>query len=355
MSTRIPDPAENRPISSDAAVPQVAIVLLNWNGWKNTIECLESVFRLSYPAFRVIVCDNSSTDGSLDQIRDWADGRIAAPCPSAELAHLVASPLPKPIQHITVHPSGNSTGVSPAAKLELIATGGNLGFAGGNNVGLRYALSRPDCQCLWLLNNDTVVEPDALSALIRAVQADPELGLCGSILRDYSCPASVLTLGGRRYNRWSGRTRPILPGSQKERNAPHLPLDYVEGASLLVTRAFLETVGLMAEDYFLYFEEMDWVMRACGRFRLGYSPQSVVYHKEGGSIGGRHKNRNLRTALADFYQARNRLVFTRRYLPWLLPSMCVSVTGTAVHRLLSGRWQNAAAVVKGALAVMNKR
>jgi hypothetical protein len=123
---------------------------------------------------------------------------------------------------------------------------------------------------------------------------------------------------------------------------------------LLVTRAFLETVGLMAEDYFLYFEEIDWVMRARGRFRFGYSPQSVVYHKEGGSIGS-HKNRNLRSALTDFYQARNRLVFTRRYFPWLVPSISFCVTGTAVHRFLSGRWQNAAAVVKGALAVMSKR
>jgi hypothetical protein len=131
-------------------------------------------------------------------------------------------------------------------------------------------------------------------------------------------------------------------------------LDYVEAASVLVTRSFLETVGLMTEDYFLYFEEMDWTLRARGRFRFAYSPQSVVYHKEGGSIGASHKNRNLRSALADFYQARNRLVFTRRYLPWLLPSMCVSVTATAVHRLLSGRWQNAAAVVKGAISV-NKR
>lgn len=353
LSTRISIPADKRPISPEAAVPQVAIVLLNWNGWKNTIECLESVFRLSYPAFRVVVCDNASTDGSLDRIRDWANGRLLAPSPSAELSRLVVPPLPKPVRHVTVHSPGDTTGVSPAVQLELIPTGGNLGFAGGNNVGIRHALTRPDCRYLWLLNNDTVVEPDALSALIRTVQADPEIGLCGSILRDYSCPASVLTLGGRQYSRWSGRTRPILPGSQTGHDGNPVGLDYVEGASLLVTRAFVETVGLMAEDYFLYFEEMDWVMRARGRFRFGFSAQSVVYHKEGGSIGS-HKNRNLRSTLTDFYQARNRLVFTRRYLPWFLPSMYVSITGTAVHRLLSGRWQNAAAVVKGALAVMNK-
>jgi GT2 family glycosyltransferase len=339
---------------SPEAAPQVAIVLLNWNGWKNTVECLESVFRLNYPAFRVIVCDNASTDGSLDRIRDWADGKILAPCPSAELARLVVLPLPKPVRYVIVQASGDSAAVSSAVQLELIPTGGNLGFAGGNNVGIRYALSRPDCQYLWLLNNDTVVEPDALSALIRTVQADPEIGLCGSILRDYSRPASVLTLGGRRYGRWSGRTWPILPGSPTGQDGIPVFLDYVEGASLLVTREFLETVGLMAEDYFLYFEEMDWVMRARARFRLGFSPQSIVYHKEGESIGS-HKNRNLRSAMTDYYQARNRLIFTRRYLPWLLPSIFASITGTAVHRLLTGRWQNAGAVVKGALSVMNKR
>lgn len=350
MDTPITDVGD-RAGKPEASFPAVAVVVLNWNSWRNTIECLESVFRMTYPAFKVIVCDNASTDGSLEQIREWAEGRLPATCPSPELVRLVVPPVPKPVQFAAIDGPDSASSVAGDIRLLLIQTGANLGFAGGNNVGLGYALSRPEIEYFWLLNNDTVVEKNALSALIERMQDDPELGLCGSVLRDYGSPGSVLTLGGRKYNRWSGRSRPVTtpPGQGRE-----AALDYVEGASVLVRRAFLETVGLMAEDYFLYFEEMDWAMRARGRFGFSYSPQSVVYHKEGGSIGS-HKNRNQRSVVSDFFQARNRLTFTWRYFPWLLPAILISVGGTAAHRLLSGRRQNAAAVVKGMLAALNPR
>jgi GT2 family glycosyltransferase len=333
----------------NATTPKVAVILLNWNGWKNTIECLESVFRLSYPAFTVIVCDNASTDGSVDRICAWAEGCLPASCSSADLTRLVVPAVPKPIESVRIDPRDTATNVAPGIRLVLIPTGANLGFAGGNNVGLRFALSWSEIEYFWLLNNDTLVEPDALSAMVGAMQADRGIGLCGSVLRDYFFPGSVLTLGGRKYNRWSGRSRPIQAIPNAAGPQEFTALDYVEAASVLVRRGFLERVGLMSEDYFLYFEEMDWAMRARGRFGLAYSPQSIVYHKEGGSIGS-HKDRNQRSPLTDYYQARNRLVFTRRYFPWLLPSMFVSVAATAAHRLLSGRRQNATAVIKGMLA-----
>ena len=336
----------------DVKAPMVAVILLNWNGWKDTIECLESVFRLSYPAFKVIVCDNASTDASLDRIRAWAEGSLPVTCANPDLSHLVVPAVPKPVRYAIIGSSNAALRLPSDVRLVLIPTGANLGFAGGNNVGLRYALSRPDMEYFWILNNDTVVETDALSALVAAMRSDGRLGLCGSVLRDYSSPSTVLTLGGRKYNRFSGRTRPIrVAPDAKERQGLAVP-DYVEGASLLVRRNFLETVGLMAEDYFLYFEEMDWVMRARGRFSFTYSPQSIVYHKEGGTIGS-HRDRNQRSALSDFFQARNRLVFTRRYFPWLLPTMYLSVAATVLHRLLSGRRQNAAAVIKGVFGARN--
>jgi hypothetical protein len=334
--------------------PGAAVIVLNWNGWKNTIECLESVFRLNYPAFTVVICDNGSTDGSMDRIRAWAEGKLAATCSSADLTRLVVPPVAKPISHVTIDAADPAAEATPGVRLVLIPTGANRGFAGGNNVGLRYALSRPDIEYFWVLNNDTVVEEDALSRLIGTMLDDPQLGLCGSVLRSYGSPGSVLTLGGRKYNRWTGRTTPILPDSNTDERQHRVVLDYVEAASVLVSRSFLDTVGLMAEDYFLYFEEMDWAMRAGGRFGLDYSPQSIVYHKEGGSIGS-HKDRNQRSALSDFFQARNRLIFTRRYFPSRLPLMALSVVVTAVHRFLTGRRENGAAVVKGIFAGLNRR
>ena len=345
------------PLAAERQIPQalgpgVAVILLNWNGWKDTIECLESVLRMSYRPSLVIVCDNASTDGSLDQIRAWAEGSLAPTCANPYLTHLVMPPIPKPVQLVMIDSSDAWSSSVPEPPFVLIQTGANLGFAGGNNVGLRYALSRQEIQYFWILNNDTVVEPGALSALVSAIQADHRLGLCGSVLRDYSCPGEVLTLGGRRYSRLSGRTRPVQVGAPSPRQPGRGGPDYIEGASMLVRRDFLETVGLMAEDYFLYFEEMDWVMRARGRFNFTYAPESIVYHKEGCSIGS-HKDRNRRSALSDFFQARNRLTFTRRYFPWLLPAMLVGVIGTAVHRLITGRRKNAEAVVKGIFAALN--
>jgi GT2 family glycosyltransferase len=307
---------------------------------------------MTYPAFRVIVCDNASSDGSLDRIRAWAEGNLTATCANPDLSHLVEPPVPKPIGCAIVDSSNGAQKVGPDVPLVLIQTGANLGFAGGNNVGLRHALSRPEMEYFWILNNDTVVEPDALCAMIATMRDDARLGLCGSVLRDYSFPGSVLTLGGRKYNRLSGRSRPIRVALHAEERKGRTGLDYVEGASMLVRRDFLETVGLMAEDYFLYFEEMDWAMRARGRFSFTYAPQSIVYHKEGGSIGS-HKERNQRSTTCDFFQARTRLEFTRRYFPWLLPAMFLSVAATAAHRLLIGRRQNAAAVVRGIFAALN--
>ncbi len=341
-------PTNPRPVGT----PEVAIILLNWNGWKDTIECLESVFRINYSAFTVVVCDNASTDGSLDRIRAWADGFHEASGSSPALAPLVIPPVPKPVRHVTLDPLDPPVADSPRVPLVLIPTGANRGFAGGNNMGLRYALAQPRIEYFWLLNSDTVVEPHALGALVDVMQGDPGLGLCGSVLRNYASPESVLTLGGRSYNRWTGRTKPILPGAAGANPARIPHLDYIEAASLLTRRCFLEMVGLMNEDYFLYFEEMDWVMRARGRFRFSYSPQSIVYHKEGRKAGS-HRDRNQRSPLSDYFQARNRIKFTQRYFPWMLPTMFASIAGTALHRLFSGRQKNAAAVVKGVLAALH--
>ena len=332
------------------AMPHVFILLLNWNGWRDTIECLESVFRLNYPSFSVIVCDNASTDGSLERIENWANGEIAASCTSPELPHLVVPPVPKPIPFIRLS-TADSTALdsTPAVPLVLIQTGSNLGFAGGNNVGIRFALGHVDCAYVWLLNNDTVIESDALSALVATAEADPKLGICGSVLRSYASPREILTVGGRRYSRWSGRTRPITDLTTPTISTlPGAP-DYVEGASMLISRSCLEQTGFLDESYFLYFEELDYVFRARPAFHFGYASNSVVYHKEGASIGSAMV-RAKRSVLSDFYLARNRLIFTGRYYPRYVPSVLAAVGVSALQRIMIGRPRNAVAILHGARA-----
>jgi GT2 family glycosyltransferase len=332
----------------------VYIILLNWNGWQDTLECLESVFRLQYPRFSVLVCDNASSDGSIEKIAGWAKGDIISSCRAPDLERLVRPPIPKPIMVEVISSSECTLDRFPGAKLTLIQTGCNLGFAGGNNVGIRYALAQGDCDYVWLLNNDTVVESDALTTMVKAMDANSKLGVCGSQLRSYSFPHAVQTMGGRRYSRWSGRTWPLRKiGTPRISTEPGAP-DYVEGASMLITRTCLQAVGLLEESYFLYCEELDLAARTKSNFHFGFAPDSIVYHKEGASIGSSHSRLN-RSTVSDFYQVRSRIDFTRSYHLWFLPTVLTTVILGALQRAVIGKPRNAIAMLRGAFASFTRK
>lgn len=320
------------------------VILLNWNGWKDTIECLESVFRLNHQDFRIVVCDNASADGSFEKIKMWARGELLADWPSQCLSHLHSPLFPKPIRYIELtREQAESQTASCEARLSIIQNGANLGFAGGNNVGLRYALSDPDCQFFWLLNNDTVTEPDALLSMVHLMQQRPNVGICGSLNLSYYNPKEVLAQGGKTYCRWTARVRTPPPQTIEQVDSHPTPMDYVNGASMLVSRAFLEIVGLMEEAYFLYFEELDWAMRARGKFDLGYARDSIIFHKEGAAIGS-SLDRMKRSLISDKYLSRSRVMFTKRFFPLALPSVLASTCFAAVHRLCRGDVERAKAM-----------
>jgi GT2 family glycosyltransferase len=316
-----------------------SVLILNWNGWKDTLECLESLFRLSFPDFRVILCDNNSSDGSLEKIKAWARGEIAAETANPQLAHLVSPPLRKPLSwvEVTREEAGSPT-ARYDARLILIQNGANLGFAGGNNVGLRYALGDAECQYFWILNNDTAVTRDALSALVTYMKERPEVGICGSLTLSYRNPDEVLAHGGMRYNPWTGRVAARTRTKLDQVGSAQPSMDYVNGASMLVSRPFLEQIGLMDESYFLYFEELDWAMRARGRFALGYARDSVIYHKEG-AVTGSSTDRRIRSLLSEQYLTRNRVLFARRYFPWALPTVLALACLAALERICRGDWR----------------
>jgi GT2 family glycosyltransferase len=314
----------------------VHVIVLNWNGWRDTIECLESLLHLEYPNYTVVVCDNASSDGSLKKIGEWANGGLPAECVNPQLSHLI-SPThrsPIPYHELTQGEAELSAG-SSGSPLIFIQNEANLGFAAGNNVGLRYALANSSCQYCWILNNDTVVEPGALSAMVRAMQRKPEVGLCGSLNLDYHNPKVVQAQGGMAYNRWTGRVRRDAHCLVEDLGSRPMRMDYINGASMLARRSFLETIGLMEESYFLYFEELDWAMRAREKFALGYAEDSVIYHKEGATIGS-NRDRKERSLLSERYLSRNRVLFTKRFLPWCLPTVLMFVCLSAVERLCRG-------------------
>jgi GT2 family glycosyltransferase len=294
--------------------PKAYVLLLNWRGWSDTIECLESVFRQDYPRYQVVVCDNDSGDGSLERIAAWARGELDAEAPREHpLGPLSSPPVPKPISCVYLSREQADAGDGDA-DLVLIQTGANLGFAGGNNVGLRYAAARGDASYVWLLNNDTVVHPRALLGMVRTAELDPGVGMVGSKLLYYDEPDRIQAVGGGRIVPWQGLTR-FLGEGEEDRRQWETPLDpdYITGASLLVRTALAEEVGGLDERYFLYSEEVDWCLRARERgWKLRYAPESLVWHKGGKSVGHR-------SPLHDYHTVRGMLLLVRRFYPGLLP------------------------------------
>jgi len=304
--------------------PNVVTIVLNWNGWLDTVECLESLLQIPYRNHRIVVCDNGSRDGSLEHLRAWA-GASAVPCASFDSID-----------------TAFADALAELPVLTFIQTGGNLGYGGGNNAGIRFALERLAAQYVWILNNDTVVDRDALEAMLRFAQARPDVAIVGSRLIQYFNPELIQALGGGYFQPALGRDMQLGRGRSAHRLADRaVDLDHVVGASMLVRAAAIERVGLIDESYFLYREETDWCirMRRDG-WRLAYCPESVVLHKEGRSTG-------FKSLLHDYYSVRNMLHLIARFYPYALATAVIaSLFYTVVPKLGRLRFRRLAIVLR---------
>ncbi|MGA9508284.1 MAG: glycosyltransferase family 2 protein [Candidatus Sulfotelmatobacter sp.] len=218
--------------------PQVACIILNWNGWRDTIECLGALKDCAYPQLTVIVVDNGSSDDSVARIR-------------------------------AAHP-----------EILLLESGANLGFAGGNNIGIRYALAH-GADYLWLLNNDTKPAPDALSALVAKALTDQGIGAVSSICYYADSPSTVQAWAGSRVNLWIGYGRITTQ--------PHSDdwFHTLNGTSMLVARTAIEDAGLLDQGFFLYWEDTEFCLRLRKKgWRIAAAPDSRVLHKVNASTGG---------------------------------------------------------------------
>ncbi|MBP9904739.1 MAG: glycosyltransferase family 2 protein [Rhodoferax sp.] len=277
-------------MTKDGSTSRVGVVVLNWNGWRDTLACLASLQKLDYPDFDLIVVDNGSTDDS--------------------------------VQHILAH--------QPA--VTLLQTGANLGFGGGCNVGIRYALG-VGADYIWLINSDATVAVGALSALVTVAQGNPSLGAVGSLLFDAGGVDRIQLWGGGRVNLWTGRSH--------HQRVP-AALDFVSGASMLLRREALQQVGLFDDrSFFMYWEDTDLGarLRQAG-WLLGVAEQSRVWHKQSASLG-------RGSPLLDQYFTRSALRFFRKHapIPWV-PTVSLMVM-MLLKRVFCADSQRACAVLKG--------
>lgn len=302
------------------------IVLVNWRRAEDTIACIDSLRQLGEKAFDVSVCDNSPS---------YETGLIAQYLRS----------IAEPQAGLSLDKGEVAVFAGDGRSYLLVNANANLGFAGGNNLAFAAGVARPEAyDYYWFLNNDTEVPRNCLSELLNKMARQPRAGICGATLLYGHDRHLVQATGGAVYRPWLGLMHEL--GNRQrwplevDESRIEAQITYVVGASMFVRKGFVDAVGLMAEDYFLYFEELDWAVRGRKKgFDLAYASEAIVYHKEGVSIGtGKGVTRSQ---LAEYFGLRNKLLITVRFYPLaLLPVWLISWLQVA-RRLASGRYANA--------------
>jgi len=215
--------------------PAVAIIVLNWNNARDTLTCLGSLAQLNYPDYQVLVVDNGSTDNSVEHIQ-------------------------------TLFPN-----------IPVLETGANLGYTGGNNVGIHWALVH-GASWVFLLNNDAVLAADALSQMIAVGQTDPTIGILGPTIYHAATPNIIQSAGGLLDARWHAKHRGQNQLDQGQFSQP-TPVDWVSGCALLARSRMIKQIGLLDERFFAYQEELEWCIRARrAQWRIIHVPGAHVWH-----------------------------------------------------------------------------
>ena len=296
---------------------KVYIILLNYNGWQDTIECLESVLKSNYTNYQIIVVDNDSPNNSMDYIIKWAEGKQEVVYNEASpLKHLSQPFEPKPLDYAyytkekALVGEDKNQGSNLKSPLIFIQAGENGGFAKGNNIGINYALAQNDFEYIWLLNNDTVIEKETLGNFVNSFTQKSQqikLGLLGSVQYYYHSPNQIQAAAGG-FNKWRGNfwNYQNLDFKQNE-------IAYVYGASLLISKEVIKNVGLLSEEYFMYYEEIDYAERLKS---YGYTQEVdkslKVFHKHGGTT------ETLENDFRTYYLEKNKIVFYKKFYSLLL-------------------------------------
>ncbi|MFL6312455.1 MAG: glycosyltransferase family 2 protein [Terriglobales bacterium] len=285
--------------------PKVSIIVLTWNSYDVTRDCLLSLRKIDYPAFEVVLVDNGSVDGSGKKLaQDFPDVRV-------------------------------------------ILNDKNLGFPGGNNVAMRDILARGTDYVL-LLNNDTIVAPDFLAELVQVAESDQRIGMVSPKIY-YFEPADKIWYAGGKYVPW--KTFPIHVGLRETDVGSYdqtKEVSFVSGCALLVRAEAVQKVGLLDEIFFMGYEDVDWSVRTLrAGYKAMYAPASIVWHRDSYVT-----KQSMGFAKRDFYNMRNAVLCARKYLPrHQLPlfafSMSTYVGYVTLRSLFQADFKRAAGLYRG--------
>lgn len=324
----------------------IGVIIVTYGSADVILDCLESLLRSDYPALRIVVCDNASPDDTVARLRSWAAGDL-------NIAAAATSPLPdgapvaKPVDFAEYAAEGSDEmDFSQFAMVTLLRSEHNLGFAGGVNIGLRALRPHRQVGLFWLLNPDSVATPGAAFAYVRAAAAAGHFALMGGRILYHEPPNRIQSDGGQ-VGRWSGMCSLINQGMLPADAAPPDPdtLGFISGANVVASRLFLDRVGLMCEDYFLYYDEVDWAFRR-GDLPLITCPEALIYHHGGTAIGTGSISRRA-SAFANYFNYRNRMRFLGRFNWPALPFAYVYALLKVAKLVLLGAWGEAAGALRG--------
>jgi GT2 family glycosyltransferase len=265
-------------------ISKVAIIILNWNGWEDTIECLESIYQIEYPIYDIIVVDNGSKDDSLQKIKDYAEGKIKVKSQffdySLDNKPIYLTEFLKSELDSSVSIKKTIDSLAQSKNLIIIKNDDNYGFAEGNNIGIRFALNNLNPDYVLLLNNDAVVDPYFLNELITVAESDPLIGILGPTVYEYKSPQVIQSAGAKIY--WNkGEVINLTPSENKYPDTPE-NVDSVIGCALLAKSELFHKIGYLNKDYFAYLEETEWCVRVSkASYKIVYVPKGKIWHKGG--------------------------------------------------------------------------
>lgn len=317
------------------ALPTVGVVVLNWRMPHMTCECVASLLQSTYAIKSIIVVDNDSQDGSLGRVaeylRDWPV-EIRGPTP-------VDSPLRE-----TCHDASRTL-------VTLVQADVNGGYAAGNNLGIRLLLHQ-GMDWIWVLNNDTVVDPNALARLVIRGLSEPRAAIIGATLLDMGTQR-LQCAGGAVFNWCTGRSHLIGAGLMLDSTAlEHLEAfggraTYMSGASLFLRASAVSAIGLLEEGFFLYFEEVDYAERARrAGWQSTYAPDAWIWHAFGASAGS-SRHAGLRSTVSIRYGTRGAIWLVKRHRPGLVLVVILARVAWVVALLGRGAWRQACAALAG--------
>ncbi len=254
---------------------RVAIILVNWNSFDVTNDCILSIKKIGYPFYTIILVDNDSTDDSGNKLK-------------------------------TLYPD-----------VTFIQSSSNIGFTGGNNLGFRYSLEH-NFEYSILLNNDTFVEPDFLDHLVKYMDENPSVGIIQPRIH-FNHKREVLWNGGSFFNKWLGYF--YTSGFNKLPGPKYLTIkrvDWITGCAFLTRNSILKKTGLLPDNMFIYSEDVDLSLRVAALgYKLIYHPSSVIYHIAGMSNKSKVKGKEgFVNPIVHYLNQRNRIWVIKKYTPW---------------------------------------